>query len=372
MAIYKEGNTWSVRISEKDSNGKFKIIHKRGFKTKTLAKDYEAEYRNVKTGSVRMTFDDFYREIYVPGMKPRLKPGTWYTKESMIEKYILPHFGKKHLNEIEPSDVIKWQTKMLGETNPKTKKPLAKSYLQSINNQLTAIFSYAEKYYKLPSNPAHIAGNVGNEDEISTVYWTIDQYMKFKEEVMNEDDATYYYLFQTLFWCGLRIGEAQALTFADIDLEKKTISVNKTYYRLLGEDIVGSPKTKQSYRLVTIPDFLAEELREYKDMLYKPNKMDRIFNVSKANVSRVLKRNAKKAGITQCRIHDLRHASASLLLQQGWSIPAIAARLGHSPVNVAVTYRYAHVAHTAQEDIAKSLDSLARSKEESDVSEEQR
>ena len=372
MAIYKEGNTWSVRISEKDQNGKYKTIHKRGFRTKALAIDYEAEYRNVKAGSVRMTFEDFYSKIYVPGMKPKLKPGTWYTKESMIEKYILPHFRKKHLNEIEPSDVIKWQTKMLGETNPKTKKPLAKSYLQSINNQLTAIFSYAEKYYKLPSNPAHIAGNVGNEDEISTVYWTIDQYMKFREEVMNEDDATYYYLFETLFWCGLRIGEAQALTFADIDLEKKTISVNKTYYRLLGEDIVGCPKTRQSYRQVTIPDFLVEELKEYKDMLYKPNNLDRIFNVSKANISRVLKRNAKKAGIPQCRIHDLRHASASLLLQQGWSIPAIAARLGHSPVNVAVTYRYAHVAHTAQEDIAKSLDSLARSKEESDVGEEQR
>lgn len=360
MSIYKEGNTWSVRISEKDSNGKFKTIHKRGFKTKGAAKDYEAEYHNVKQGSVRTTFEKFYHEIYAPAMEPKLKPSTWYTKTAMIEKYIIPYFGTMRMNAITPSEIIKWQTQMLTKKDPKTNKSFSKSYLQTINNQLTAIFSFAQRFHKLPSNPAHVAGNMGNEDEISTVCWDLEQYMKFRDAVMDEDDPVYMYLFDTLYWCGLRIGEAQALTFADIDFEKKTISVNKTYYRLLGEDIVGTPKTKQSYRQIVIPDFLAEELKEYKDMLYKPNDLDRVFNVSKSNIAKVLKKNAKKAGVPQCRIHDLRHAAASLLLNQGWSIPAIAQRLGHSPVNVAITYRYTHTASTTQEEIARSLNKLAK------------
>lgn len=102
MAIYKEGYTWSIRISEKDSNGKYKTIHKRGFKTKGAAKDYEAEYRNVKQGSVRTTFVKFYHEIYAPAMEPKLKPSTWYTKASMTEKYIISSELQRQSNPTEP------------------------------------------------------------------------------------------------------------------------------------------------------------------------------------------------------------------------------------------------------------------------------
>ena len=368
MPVYRDEKTetYRVQFKEKDIRGKVHCVHKRGFKTRREAVAWEHEYKNVKSGSVRTTFEKFVKEIYIPQMKPRLKPGTWATKTNMLEKHIIPYFGFKRINEIEPDEIIRWQNEMMRIMNPKTGKTYAKSYLQSVNNQLTAIFSFAVKFYKLPSNPAHIVGNMGNEDEISTVCWNLSQYKKFSEVMM--DDPIYYYAFQILFWTGIREGELLALQFKDIDFKKKTLTVNKTYYRLNGEDIIGTPKTKQSYRTITLPDFLVEEIKDYKNMVYKPNDSDRMFNLSKSTLTRALKCGAKKAGLPECRVHDIRHAAASLLLESGYSIPAIAARLGHSPVNVAVTYRYVHASPTAQEDIARNLDALA--KEEKDVCEE--
>ena len=69
--------------------------------------------------------------------------------------------------------------------------------------------------------------------------------------------------FLLLYWTGMRIGELLALTYNDIDLEKRTISINKSYQRLDGRDIITPPKTPKSKRIVTIPPFLAEELRDY-------------------------------------------------------------------------------------------------------------
>ena len=66
----------------------------------------------------------------------------------------------------------------------------------------------------------------------------------------------------------MRIGELLALTYKDIDLEKRTISINKSYQSLDGRDIITPPKTPKSKRIVTIPSFLAEELRENISHLY--------------------------------------------------------------------------------------------------------
>ena len=67
--------------------------------------------------------------------------------------------------------------------------------------------------------------------------------------------------FLLLYWTGMRIGELLALTYNDINLEEKTISINKSYQRLKGKDMITQPKTPKSIRVITMPDFLAEELR---------------------------------------------------------------------------------------------------------------
>lgn len=73
-----------------------------------------------------------------------------------------------------------------------------------------------------------------------------------------------------------------ALTPADFDFGKETVTINKSYQRLHGEDVITTPKTKKSNRTIKMPHFLCEEMQEYLGMLYGLKKKDRIFTVTKA------------------------------------------------------------------------------------------
>ena len=90
-----------------------------------------------------------------------------------------------------------------------------------------------------------------------------------------------FYVFEMLYWCGIREGELLALTAADFNFEKETVRINKSYQRLHGEDVITTPKTKKSNRMIKMPKFLCEEMQEYLQMLYGLKKKDRIFTVTK-------------------------------------------------------------------------------------------
>ena len=85
-----------------------------------------------------------------------------------------------------------------------------------------------------------------------------------------------------LYWTGMRIGELLALTYEDIDLEKRIISISKSYQRLNGKDVITPPKTPKSNRKITIPPFLAEELKEYCSHLYGIMPNERMFRFTKS------------------------------------------------------------------------------------------
>ena len=112
------------------------------------------------------------------------------------------------------------------------------------------------------------------------LFWTKEEYKKFSFEMM--DKPVSFYAFEMLYWCGIREGELLALTAADFDFEKETVRINKSYQRLHGEDVITTPKTKKSNRMIKMPKFLCEEMQEYLSMLYGLKKKDRIFTVTKS------------------------------------------------------------------------------------------
>lgn len=75
-------------------------------------------------------------------MGHRLKESTIISKRYMVDKKILPVFGKIPINEITPKDIRKWQNGLTAYRD-KNGKPYAQTYLRAINNQLTAMFNYA-------------------------------------------------------------------------------------------------------------------------------------------------------------------------------------------------------------------------------------
>lgn len=355
MGAYKDekAGTWKAKFSYKDYTGKTRWAQKRGFKTKREALDYEREFLLQKAGDVDMTFATF-TEIYEKTVFPRLRVGTVETKKNIINKHILPYFGSKKLRDISKKDVIAWQNDLIKEINPRTNKPYSKSFLKTIHNQLSAILNFAVKNYDLRDNVASKVGNMGNEDEIRTDFWTEEEYGRFIEEVM--DKPFFYYCFETLYWTGMREGELLALTVEDVDFEKKTIDINKTYYRCGGKEVINDPKTKKSFRTIKMPAFLAEELEEYVNMIYKINPTDRLFPTSKSGLSHALRVAADKAGVKRIRIHDLRHSHCSSLINLGFGAVEIGSRLGHQSKEI--TYRYSHLFPDAQDRIVASLDKL--------------
>lgn len=355
MPAYKDEKrkTWIVKFKYKDWRSEDKWICKRGFITKREALEWEANFKLEKTGDMDMTFADF-AERYKRELYPRIKLSTSITKSNIIDLRVTPYFGRKKVVDITTADVIQWQNQMIAYRDSKTGKPYSKSYLKTLHNQLSAIFNYAVKFFDLKENPAAKVGNMGSEKDIQLNFWTREEYTKFAEVMM--DNPLAYYCFETLYWTGIRVGELLALTIDDIDFERGIISITKTYHRIKGKDIITSPKTPKSYRKISAPDFLLEELKDYIKMIYNPQPTERLFPKHKSFLARHIHAGATEAGVKQIRVHDLRHSHVSLLIHMGYSAVAIAERVGHESVDI--TYRYAHMFPSVQKDMAQKLNKL--------------
>ncbi len=184
------------------------------------------------------------------------------------------------------------------------------------------------------------------------LFWTKEEYLKFADVMM--DKPVSFYAFEMLYWCAIRMGEMLALTPADFDFDRQTLTINKSYQRLKGKDVITSPKTPKSNRTIKMPKFLCEEMQEYIGMLYEVGENDRIFQITKSYLHHEMDRGAKEAGVKRIRIHDLRHSAISLLIEMGFSALAIAERVGHESIDI--TYRYAHLFPTKQTEMADKLD----------------
>ena len=142
-----------------------------------------------------------------------------------------------------------------------------------------------------------------------------------------------------------------ALTAADID--EKVLHITKSYQRIDGEDVITDPKTPKSRRDVVMPDFLADELKEYLQSLYGFTRDNRIFLITKSYLHKEMTRGAKKAGVKRISIHGLRHSHISYLINRGFSAVAIGNRVGHE--SQSITFRYAHMFPTEQQEMAAVL-----------------
>lgn len=357
MSVYKneKNGTWFCQTRYKTWNGEVKRVTKRGFKTKKEATAWERELHMKNGGSCAVPFRVF-TEMYLNNVSARIKGSTLGTKTNIIQTHLVPHFGNMIVSDISTKDVMKWQNMLLTAINPITGRPYSKSYLKTVHNQLSAMLNHAVKFYGLNQNPAAIVGNMGSEKEIRNSIWTLEQYKKFAEVMM--DKPVSFYCFEVLYWCGLRLGEMLALTPADINFIKKTISVSKTYYRSKGVDHITSPKTPKSVRNVTMPDFLCEELKEYLQMNSNISANERMFPVKKDYIEREMLRGVIDGNLPRIRVHDLRHSHVSLLIHIGYSAVEIADRLGHESIDI--TYRYAHLFPSAQLQMASKLNEIQK------------
>ncbi len=362
---------------------------KRGFKLQRDAKDWERKFLEQFSKNPDITFEALYQK-YKAYITPRIRESSSSVRFGMLDKHVLPFFKDRIISDIGPSDIAAWQTELL-------KKNLSDSYAHMINVYLKAIFSYAVEYMGLPKNPC--TKSIGSLKSQKINFWTPEEYKQFSEACKDnleyftlfellyytgmrvgealaltlndidfvwtpeeykqfseacKDNLEYFTLFELLYYTGMRVGEALALTLNDIDFGQNIVSINKTYYRIAGKDLINPPKTAGSERTILMPDFLTSELLDYVGHLYEPAPDDRIFNKRPQYVRSVLRDRAKKAGVKQIRVHDLRHSHASMLINLGANPLLVAERLGHE--SPAITLKtYSHLFPSTQNDIVSKI-----------------
>lgn len=188
---------WMIQYRFTDWRGRRKKSTKRGFRTKKEAEEWLQKFLLTQQSDINMLFDDFI-EIYYKDMTNRLREHTMQTKRYIIDIKILPYFASKKINEITPVDVRKWQNELLKQNYKPT-------YIKTINNQLSAIFNYAEKYYNLPNNPARKAGSIGKSHAEEMQFWTQEEFTKFDDALIDKRQS--YIAFKVLYWTGMRLGD---------------------------------------------------------------------------------------------------------------------------------------------------------------------
>ena len=355
MPAYYDEKTksWYVKCYYEDYTGTKKQKMKRGFQLQRDAREWERSFILQQSAQPSMPFQSL-AELYLKDKKEHTKLITYQTKKSRIDNWILPYFGKKPVDSITAVDIRKWQSDLKNAVNAKN-EPLSPGYMQNLVTELSSLFNFAVRFYGLSVNPCQIAGNAVGHKNRSINFWTKQEFQTFIE-VMKDRPASYT-VFMTMYYTGIREGELLALTPSDIDFEKKTLTVNKSYQRLGREDIITTPKTPKSIRTIPIPDGLCNCLQEYMSHCYGLQKDDRLFPYTKSFLYHEMEYGCKVSGVKRIRVHDIRHSHASLLVEMGFSPLLIAERLGHEKVQTTMD-TYSHLYPNKQVEVARQLDGI--------------
>lgn len=379
-----KSGTWQYRFEGPKINGKRHQIVKGGFAThdEALAAKIKAMAEYEATGEVikptEISVSDFLDKWMDDECINKLKRTTVKNYEKNIRLYIKPEIGKYKLRTVSHSTLQKLIDKLASEGRSRNSISVISGILSSSFNYALEPLGYISKnpmeHVKLPSKRAE--GNVAANSN-KRVYITEEQMSKILER-FPEGSSTYIPLLLG-YRCGLRIGEAYALTWNDIDFESKTLSVNRqVQWHSDGKDsqywYFSTPKY-DSYRTIQIDDDLVKILKKeketqerkakaYLDTEYTFNyeeKGTRIINSdgkgekinfvcirengtyinprTMNNTSQVIH---KKLGFPEFNFHSLRHTHCTMLLDNGADTKYVQTRLGHKNVQVTLNV-YQHL-----------------------------
>ena len=332
--------------------------YRSGFATK---KEARAEYSKLILSTPdeltekkeEVTFKKFIQEIYLPWYKTQVKESTYKNRYATIEKHF-SYFYKMNTDKIEPIHVQNWQLKLAKNYSP--------NYVRIIQGMLAVAFDRAIVLGLAKKNPARMIGNVKSRKP-KIDFWTLEEFQKVIS-LLYKGDYYEHYLFISywlLFMTGMRIGEAAALQWSDIDFETGVLSINKNlYYKTMTDYKFVETKTQASIRDIVIDDDTIKELKEWKEVQQKfLPKCNFVLSyngtpTSKTTLPRALEKLANLAGVHRIKIHALRHSHASLLISMGENPLIIKDRLGHEKIQTTLG-TYGHLYPNSNFEVAKKL-----------------
>lgn len=332
--------------------------YRSGFKTKKEARE---EYSKLMLSSTeeltekkkKISFQQFIEEIYLPWYKTQVKESTYINRCSTIKKHF-SYFYKMATDEIEPINVQNWQLKLAKKFSP--------NYIRIVQGMLSIAFDRAIVLGIAKKNPSRMIGNIKSK-KTKVDFWTLEEFQK-AISLLYKGDYYEHYLFMSfwlLFVTGMRIGEAAALHWSDIDFETGLLSITKTlYYKTMTDYKFVEPKTQASIRTIYIDADTLNELKAWKKVQQQvlPNcELVLSYNgtpTSKTTLPRALEKLAGLAGVHRIKIHALRHSHASLLISMGENPLLIKERLGHEKIQTTLG-TYGHLYPNTNLEVANKL-----------------
>lgn len=306
------------------------------------------------------TFADYAKQWIDVHVPVKCKPKTERDYRSILKRYIMQKFGERPIKDIKRLHVKNF---LMGELNSGTSQHI----VHKIKVIMSSVFNLAMDDDKLSANPAHRIGSLADKNDLKNTLSHISVNPLTRKELallldtFRESFPKHYPFALTLARTGMRLGEAVALKWSDIDFNGRFINVQRSYS---SSEYLTTPKSGKPRR-VDMSMQLTETLWILKhDLVNKsdedmpewvfPNQAGRLLDANHWR-RRVFRKALDKAELRQIRIHDLRHTYASLLLQAGESMAYIRDQLGHHSIKVTVDI-YGHLVPGGNKEAVDRLD----------------
>ncbi len=301
----------------------------------------------------RYTFRGYWNQVYYPWAKKSLKPDSLAVKIPVMEKYVLPFFGRMKLDAIDEDTIMKWHEYLDALVNDKTGKKLSESYIRTINNQFVAVLSKAEDEKLVVKNMGTSLGSVGSHAPAGIRYWTTDMYEAYSRTLKEGIAKT---ASDLAFWCGLKRNEILRLQAEDISDDGSCIAVRNL--RPVRPGWTGSPVVISSpfeEREVDVPVFIRSELLRAKKQA-EASGVDRVFSISKTTLTRFVSDAVRESGMPALGLEGFRDSHIIILIRSGTEPSAIAHHAGISLQ--ALERRFGSFFHEGQQISQKAVDAI--------------
>lgn len=383
MAVTRLKNKkWKVDISDGYDavTGEQKRHRKTDFKTRKEAERYEADYRINKLHQVshkeKVSVSYLYALVQEEDELRGNKRGTIDSQESYYRVYMSKYFKNADMRAVSVSDIKEYRNWLKNQPSIKG-GTLTNSHVNQQMIFVHKMFDVAVTNQIRQDNPCNSLRRLPQQHK-EMAYYTPEQFKLF-DSLFNEDEYSFQLLYRVLMYTGIRMGEALALTWNNVNLVEKYIDIKYSAYFRNNELHIGSVKTTQSNRRIYIHDSFVTELEEWKNV--QANLLGnfttdleslQIFQntpqvLTTPNVSnfRTILKKRLPPNLKLIRNHDFRHSHAAFLVSEGlrngegkdYIFFTLMKRLGHSSINTTINV-YSHLFPTQQKEIASAFDNF--------------
>ncbi|WP_336577155.1 site-specific integrase [Candidatus Enterococcus mansonii] len=244
------------------------------------------------------------------------------------------------------------------------KETLSKSYINRILGHLRIILERAVKEGLIEKNPVDKVSHFPVENK-KVDFWEVQEFKQVMS-VISEDSIQNQHrkmMVELLFYSGIRIGELQALSWANVNLKKRQITIEKTLiYNGKDDWYFSTPKSKKTFRTIGIGKSLSKKLANWKKLQKMVGHFEYVSQLDGTftpnySFSTWLKDAARKAGIKPIKLHSLRHSHVALLVDQNMQPLAIQERMGHATIQITLG-TYGHLYAKSDQQVVEAIDSL--------------